>query len=75
MPWTAASFKARHNKKLTKAQAKKAARIANAMIASGADEGMAIATANKQATKKKKRETRKQETRRHEKRSRETKKT
>lgn len=51
MPWTGQSFKQKHNYKLTPPQANKAASIANAMIRSGADEGMAIATANKHANK------------------------
>ena len=49
MPWSPQSFKTRHNKKLTYAQAIKASRQANAMLAAGADEGTAIATANKHA--------------------------
>lgn len=49
MPWTPAQFKAKHNKKLSPAAAKKAASIASAMVARGAPEGMAIATANKRA--------------------------
>ena len=49
MPWTAAQFKSRHNKKLSPAQAHKAARIASAMVRGGAPEGVAIATANKRA--------------------------
>lgn len=44
MPWTGQQFKARHAHKLTDAQAEEAARIANAMLKSGADEGEAIAT-------------------------------
>jgi uncharacterized protein YdaT len=49
MPWSGKSFKAKHNHGLTKAQANKAAKQANAMLRSGADEGIAIATANKHA--------------------------
>ena len=49
MPWTPEEFRARHNKGLSDAQAGKAAAQANAMIKSGADEGVAIATANKHA--------------------------
>lgn len=49
MPWTASSFRSRHNHKLTTAQASQAAKIANGMIKRGVDEGVAIATANKQA--------------------------
>ena len=49
MPWTAQTFKARYNKKLSLAQALKASEMANAMMRSGASEGVAIATANKRA--------------------------
>lgn len=49
MPWTAESFKSKHNHKLSKSQAAKAAKIANAMLARGVPEGEAIATANKKA--------------------------
>lgn len=52
MPWTAKSFRARHNKTLTPAQAKGAAAQANAMLANGVPEGEAIATANKHARDK-----------------------
>lgn len=52
-PWTSASFK-KHNKKLSKSKSKKAAKIANAIVRSGGDEGVAIATANKLVKKKKK---------------------
>ena len=51
MPWTGKSFKAKHNKKLTVPQAKKAAAQASAMIKAGVPEGEAIATANKHANK------------------------
>jgi uncharacterized protein YdaT len=51
MPWSAKSFKAKHNKKLPPATAKKAASQANAMLRSGVPEGIAIATANKHADK------------------------
>lgn len=47
MPWTPESFRSRHAKHLSSAQAKRAAKQANAMLASGADEGVAIATAIK----------------------------
>lgn len=50
MPFTAKSFKSRHNHKLSGGQAKKAASIANAIIKGGGDEGIAIATANKRAS-------------------------
>lgn len=54
MPWTPQSFRSKHNKSLSPAKAKKAASIANAMLRSGASEGVAIATANKFARKKRK---------------------
>jgi uncharacterized protein YdaT len=47
MPWTAASFKSKHNKSLTSSEAKSAAAQANAMLKRGVPEGEAIATANK----------------------------
>lgn len=46
MPWTAESFRKRHNKGLTLGQADRAARIANALLEEGLGEGEAIATAN-----------------------------
>ena len=49
MPWTGEQFRQRHAKRLTGAQAAKAAAQANAMLGSGADEGVAIATAIKRA--------------------------
>jgi uncharacterized protein YdaT len=49
MPWTPASFKKKHNHKLTKPAAAKAASMADAMLRSGVPEGIAIATANKRA--------------------------
>ena len=52
MPWTGKSFKARHNKSLTSSQASKAAKIANAMLARGESEAMAIMTANARAKRK-----------------------
>lgn len=51
MPWTAKSFAEKHNHKLYGAPAKKAAEMATAMVKSGVDEGVAIATANKHANK------------------------
>jgi uncharacterized protein YdaT len=51
MPWTASSFRKKHNKKLSDAQAKKAAAQASAIVRKGGDEGMAIAVANKNAKK------------------------
>lgn len=47
MPWSGRSFRLKHNKSLTPAQAKKAATIANAILEKTGDEGEAIATANK----------------------------
>ena len=49
MPWTAESFKAKHAKHLSDAQAAEAARIANAILKNGGDEGTAIATGIKHA--------------------------
>ena len=51
MPWTPEQFKAKHNKKLSLSAAKHAAQQAEAMIANGVSEGVAIATANKYANK------------------------
>lgn len=52
MPWTSASFAARHNKKLAGTPAAaSAAKQANAMIREGVPEGTAIATANKRANR------------------------
>lgn len=53
MPWTANSFRDRHNRGLSDEQAAKAARIANKLLDKGLPEGEAIATANKLAGKKK----------------------
>lgn len=52
MPWTPETFRKRHNKRLSSGQAKKASRIANAIIGEGGDEGMAIAVANKRVKRK-----------------------
>lgn len=51
MPWTAKNFKSRHNKDLTAKGAAHAAKQANAILRSGAPEGIAIAAANKYAEK------------------------
>lgn len=51
MPWDAKSFASRHNHGLSGAGAKKASSMANAILRSGAPEGVAIATANKYANK------------------------
>ena len=48
MPWNKKSFK-KHNKDLTDAEAGKASEQANAILRETGDEGLAIATANKQA--------------------------
>jgi len=49
MPWTPQEFKRKHNRKLSLGEALKASEMANAMMRSGASEGVAIATANKRA--------------------------
>jgi len=49
MPWTPKEFAAKHNHKFKGKTAVKAASMANAMLRSGASEGVAIATANKRA--------------------------
>ena len=50
MPWkSGAEFAAKHNKKLKGATATRAKNMAEAMIARGVHEGIAIATANKRA--------------------------
>lgn len=49
MPWTGAQFRARHANKLSSSQAERAAKQANAILASGGSEGVAIATAIKRA--------------------------
>ena len=46
MPWTPKQFRSRHNKKLTTAQSRKAAKIADAVLARTGDEGKAIRIAN-----------------------------
>ncbi len=51
MPWTPQQFSSRHNKKLKGKAATKAASVANAILKSGGDEGIAIATANKYGNK------------------------
>ncbi len=51
MPWTAASFKSKHNHGLSPKQAAKAAKQANAILRSGGSEKVAIATASKNAKK------------------------
>ena len=54
MPWTGKEFAAKHNKKLKGPRATKAAEIASAIVRSGGDEGIAIATANKYANRHRK---------------------
>ena len=54
MPWTPRSFKGRHWKSASPSQAKRAARIANAMLKKGASEGVAIATGIARAKGRKK---------------------
>lgn len=51
MPWTANTFRERHNKKLKGAAASKAAEMATAMVKEGVPEGVAIATASKHGNK------------------------
>jgi len=51
MPWDAKSFK-KHNKKLTFKKAGYAARIANAILEAGGDEGKAVRIANSRVKKK-----------------------
>jgi len=51
MPFTAKTFKSRHNHKLSGSQASKAASMANAMLKAGVPEGEAIATANKRVAR------------------------
>ena len=46
MPWDAESFRKKHNKDLTDKQAKKAAQIANSILAETGNEALAIKTAN-----------------------------
>ena len=55
MPWTASTFRSRHNKGLSRAQASKAYRVANAILKDTGDEGKAIRIANSLARKGKKR--------------------
>lgn len=51
MPWTPGEFAERHNHQLSAAGAAKVSSIANAIIRSGGDEGVAIAVANKYANR------------------------
>ena len=52
MPWDANSFKSKHNKSLSAPKARKAAKVANAILRKTGDEGQAIRVANAQAKKK-----------------------
>lgn len=57
MPWTGASFRKKHNQRLSPVQARKAAKIANAILAKTGDEALAVRTANarvRQARRRKK---------------------
>ena len=47
MPWTGEEFRRKHNRALSPQEAEHAARMANAMLARGVPDGVAIATANK----------------------------
>lgn len=53
MPWNAKTFASKHNHKLKGKAAEKAAAQATAILKATGDEGLAIATANKQAKKSK----------------------
>ena len=55
MPWDSKSFREKHNHGISGEAADKAAKQATAIVKSGGDEGMAIATANKNAAKMKRR--------------------
>lgn len=51
MPWTGKSFR-KHNKKLKGKSAKRAAKVANAILRKTGKEGLAIRVANAQAKRK-----------------------
>lgn len=51
MPWTGASFRAKHNKGLSTGQADKAASVANAILRETGDDGKAIRIANNTAAR------------------------
>jgi uncharacterized protein YdaT len=53
-PWSPEEFRDRHNGHLTMAQARKAAAQANAILKKTGSDKLAIATANKNAKRKKK---------------------
>lgn len=46
MPWSAQSFKSKHNKKLSPKHAQHAASVANAVLRRTGDEGQAIRVGN-----------------------------
>lgn len=52
MPWTGPEFAQRHNKSLSPAQGKQAAKVANAILQKTGDEGKAIRIANWQAKRR-----------------------
>jgi uncharacterized protein YdaT len=54
MPWTAKSFKEKHNKKLSKMESQVAADIANAILRDTGDEAKAIKIANSKVKRGKK---------------------
>ena len=54
MPWTAKTFKAKHNKKLSAGQSQKAAKIADAVLKRTGDEASAIRIANAAVKRRKK---------------------
>lgn len=51
MPWTAKSFRSRHNKELPLSVAKEAAKIANAILQQTGNEATAIRVANSKVKK------------------------
>jgi len=55
MPWTATSFRRKHNKRLTLSQAKRAAKIANEILRETGNEGLAVRVANSKVKHNKKR--------------------
>ena len=50
-PWDAEGFRKKHNKKLRKVEAQRAADIANAVLKKTGDEGLAIRVANSKVRK------------------------
>ena len=51
MPWTAESFRKKHNKGLRKVEAQRAADIASAILKKTGNEGLAIRVANSKVRK------------------------